>query len=126
MKDLIEHMARAIVEYPDEVVVTEEDDEDLIVYRLRVAERQTSSLVGFAASYLTLERRPRFQWSQFVHRFGYWRPVVTEVVMLAKEGHRRGRRGLRYGSPNQRAGRIIVVMVLDAEFPGLTYAFVGA
>ena len=28
MKDLIEYMARAIVEYPDEVVVTEEEEED--------------------------------------------------------------------------------------------------
>ena len=31
MKDLIEYMARAIVEYPDEVVVTEEEERDFIV-----------------------------------------------------------------------------------------------
>ena len=46
MKDLIEHMARAIVEYPDEVVVTEEEDEDQIVYRLRVAESDMGRVIG--------------------------------------------------------------------------------
>jgi predicted RNA-binding protein YlqC (UPF0109 family) len=47
MKDLIEHMARAIVEYPDEVVVTEEEEnEDQIVYRLRVAESDMGRVIG--------------------------------------------------------------------------------
>jgi len=45
MKDLIEYMARAIVEYPDEVVVTEEE-EDHIVYRLRVAESDMGRVIG--------------------------------------------------------------------------------
>jgi len=46
MKDLIEHMARAIVEYPDEVVVTEEEEnEDQIVYRLRVAESDMGRVI---------------------------------------------------------------------------------
>ena len=45
MKDLIEHMARAIVEYPDEVVVTEEE-EDHIVYHLRVAESDMGRVIG--------------------------------------------------------------------------------
>jgi predicted RNA-binding protein YlqC (UPF0109 family) len=46
MKDLIEYMARAIVEYPDEVVVTEEEEEDFIVYRLRVAESDMGRVIG--------------------------------------------------------------------------------
>ena len=45
MKDLIEYMARAIVEYPDEVVVTEEE-EDHIVYHLRVAESDMGRVIG--------------------------------------------------------------------------------
>jgi len=46
MKDLIEYMARAIVDYPDEVVVTEEDEKDYIVYRLRVAESDMGKVIG--------------------------------------------------------------------------------
>ena len=47
MKDLIEYMARAIVEYPDEVVVKEEEEEeDRIVYRLRVAESDMGRVIG--------------------------------------------------------------------------------
>jgi uncharacterized protein len=48
MKDLIEYMARAIVDYPDEVVVTEEEGEggDHIVYRLRVAESDMGKVIG--------------------------------------------------------------------------------
>jgi len=45
MKDLIEYIARAIVEYPDEVVVTEEE-EDHIVYHLRVAESDMGRVIG--------------------------------------------------------------------------------
>jgi predicted RNA-binding protein YlqC (UPF0109 family) len=46
MKDLIEYMARAIVEFPDEVVVTEEEGEDHIVYHLRVAESDMGRVIG--------------------------------------------------------------------------------
>ncbi len=46
MKDLIEYMARAIVDYPDEVVVTEEEERDFIVYRLRVAESDMGKVIG--------------------------------------------------------------------------------
>jgi predicted RNA-binding protein YlqC (UPF0109 family) len=46
MKDLIEYMARAIVDYPDEVVVTEEEERDYIVYRLRVAESDMGRVIG--------------------------------------------------------------------------------
>ncbi len=46
MKDLIEYMARAIVENPDEVVVTEEEEEDRIVYHLRVSESDMGRVIG--------------------------------------------------------------------------------
>jgi predicted RNA-binding protein YlqC (UPF0109 family) len=46
MKDLIEYMARAIVENPDEVVVTEEEERDYIVYHLRVAESDMGRVIG--------------------------------------------------------------------------------
>ena len=45
MKDLIEYMARAIVEHPDEVVVTEEDERDYI-FHLRVAESDMGRVIG--------------------------------------------------------------------------------
>jgi len=45
MKDLIEYIARAIVEHPDEVVVTEKE-EDHIVYHLRVAESDMGRVIG--------------------------------------------------------------------------------
>ena len=46
MKDLIEYMARAVVDYPDEVVVTEEEEEDHIVYHLKVAESDMGKVIG--------------------------------------------------------------------------------
>jgi predicted RNA-binding protein YlqC (UPF0109 family) len=46
MKDLIEYIARTIVDYPDEVVVTEEEERDFIVYRLRVAESDMGKVIG--------------------------------------------------------------------------------
>jgi predicted RNA-binding protein YlqC (UPF0109 family) len=46
MKDLIEYMARAIVEHPEEVVVTEEEEEDRFVYHLRVAEADMGRVIG--------------------------------------------------------------------------------
>jgi predicted RNA-binding protein YlqC (UPF0109 family) len=39
MKELIEYMARAIVDYPDQVVVTEEMEDDRIVYHLAAIRR---------------------------------------------------------------------------------------
>jgi len=45
MKDLIEYMARAIVEHPDEVVVTEEEERDYI-FHLRVAESNMGRVIG--------------------------------------------------------------------------------
>ncbi len=46
MKELIEFMARAIVDYPDEVEVTEEDTEDQIVFHLKVAESDMGKVIG--------------------------------------------------------------------------------
>ena len=46
MKELIEFMARAIVDYPDEVEVTEEDIEDEIVLHLMVAESDMGKVIG--------------------------------------------------------------------------------
>ena len=46
MKELIEFMARAIVDYPDEVEVTEEETEDKIVFHLKVAESDMGKVIG--------------------------------------------------------------------------------
>jgi len=46
MKELIEFMARAIVDYPDEGEVTEEDMEDEIVFHLNVAESDMGKVIG--------------------------------------------------------------------------------
>ena len=46
MKELIEFMARAIVDNPDEVEVTEEDGDDHIVFRLHVAEGDMGRVIG--------------------------------------------------------------------------------
>ncbi len=46
MKELIEFMARAIVDYPDEVEVTEEDIEDEVVLHLNVAESDMGKVIG--------------------------------------------------------------------------------
>ena len=46
MKELIEFMARAIVDNPDEVEVTEENDEDQIIYHLKVAEDDMGKVIG--------------------------------------------------------------------------------
>ncbi len=46
MKELIEFMARAIVDYTDEVEVTEENTEDQIVFHLKVAESDMGKVIG--------------------------------------------------------------------------------
>jgi predicted RNA-binding protein YlqC (UPF0109 family) len=46
MKDLIEFMARSIVDNPDAVVVTEEDAEDHLVYHLKVADGDMGRVIG--------------------------------------------------------------------------------
>ena len=47
MKDLVEYLARALVDNPDEVTVeTFEEDDGTIVYELRVAEAQVTDDPG--------------------------------------------------------------------------------
>lgn len=43
---MIEFIARSIVEFPDEVQVTEDKDGDTFVYRLRVAESDMGKVIG--------------------------------------------------------------------------------
>ena len=46
MKELVEYIARSIVSAPDEVVVTEETDEDGIVLKLQVADDDKGRVIG--------------------------------------------------------------------------------
>ncbi len=46
MKELIEFMAKAIVDNPDAVEVTEEEGDEHVVLRLRVAEEDMGRVIG--------------------------------------------------------------------------------
>jgi hypothetical protein len=46
MKDLIEYMAKALVDTPDGVKVTEEQDRGRVVIRLEVAEDDYGKVIG--------------------------------------------------------------------------------
>ncbi|HXG42900.1 MAG TPA: KH domain-containing protein [Dehalococcoidia bacterium] len=46
MKELVELVARAIVDHPEQVQVTEEDAGDQVVLRLRVAEEDMGRIIG--------------------------------------------------------------------------------
>ncbi len=46
MRDLLEVMARSLVDHPEEVVVTEEKKTDMIVLNLRVAESDMGKVIG--------------------------------------------------------------------------------
>jgi len=46
MKELIEFMARSLVDYPDEVEVSEEDAGDHIIFHLKVAESDMGKVIG--------------------------------------------------------------------------------
>ena len=47
MKELIEYIAKSIVDSPDDVVVTEEtDDEDRIMLKLQVADEDKGRVIG--------------------------------------------------------------------------------
>ena len=46
MKDLIEYIAKSIVNAPDSVVVTEEQDEQGIILKLKVADEDTGRVIG--------------------------------------------------------------------------------
>ncbi len=46
MKELIEYIAKSIVNSPDDVVVTEETDEQGIILRLQVADDDKGRVIG--------------------------------------------------------------------------------
>ena len=46
MKDLIEYIAKSIVNLPDEVVVTEETDEQQVTLKLQVADEDKGRVIG--------------------------------------------------------------------------------
>ena len=46
MRELVEVIAKALVEYPDEVVVTENQSEKAIVIELRVAQSDMGKVIG--------------------------------------------------------------------------------
>jgi len=46
MKELIEYIARAIVDNPDEVKVREEEQGDTVIYYLEVAESDMGKVIG--------------------------------------------------------------------------------
>jgi len=46
MKDLVEYIAKSLVNAPDDVVVTEEEEEDGIVLKLQVADEDKGRIIG--------------------------------------------------------------------------------
>ena len=46
MKELVEYIARSIVNSPDEVVVTQEEDEHGITLKLQVADEDKGRVIG--------------------------------------------------------------------------------
>ncbi|MDO4265726.1 MAG: KH domain-containing protein [Eubacteriales bacterium] len=46
MRELLEVMAKSLVDYPDEVEVTETQKEDLLVLKLRVAQSDMGKVIG--------------------------------------------------------------------------------
>lgn len=46
MKELVEVIAKSLVDYPDQVVVTETENEKAIVLELRVAQSDMSKVIG--------------------------------------------------------------------------------
>jgi predicted RNA-binding protein YlqC (UPF0109 family) len=46
MKELIEYIAKSIVNEPDDVVVTEETDEQGIIFKLQVADEDKGRVIG--------------------------------------------------------------------------------
>ncbi|MDR2489459.1 MAG: KH domain-containing protein [Desulfovibrio sp.] len=46
LKELIEYLAKSLVDNPEEVVVTEVDGEQRVVYELRVAKEDLGKIIG--------------------------------------------------------------------------------
>lgn len=46
MKDLVEYIAKSLASYPDQVNVTEEQEDGRIIFRLEVAEDDKGKIIG--------------------------------------------------------------------------------
>jgi len=46
MRDLVEYLAKALVEHPDQVQVTQREDDDAIIIELRVASEDMGKVIG--------------------------------------------------------------------------------
>ena len=46
MKDLVEYIAKSLVNAPDAVVVTEEKTEDGVIFKLQVADEDKGRIIG--------------------------------------------------------------------------------
>ena len=46
LRELLLHLARALVEFPDQVAVEEIDEPDAVVYELKVAESDLGRVIG--------------------------------------------------------------------------------
>ena len=46
MKELVEYIAKSLADSPDDVVVTEEEDEEGIVIKLQVADEDKGRIIG--------------------------------------------------------------------------------
>jgi predicted RNA-binding protein YlqC (UPF0109 family) len=46
LKELVEYLAKSLVDKPDEVIVTEVDGEQTVVYELKVAQEDLGKVIG--------------------------------------------------------------------------------
>ena len=45
-RELIEYVAKSLVDHPDELSVTEQDEDGVTVYRLHVSQRDSGKVIG--------------------------------------------------------------------------------
>jgi hypothetical protein len=76
MKDLVEYLAKALVEHPDQVVVTQREEEDAVIIELRVAPEDMGKVIGkqgrIAKSIRTLVKASALQSEK--------RKIVVDIV----------------------------------------------
>lgn len=46
MKDFLEYVARLLAQFPDQVEVTESEEEGVVIYRLAVAQEDVGRIIG--------------------------------------------------------------------------------
>lgn len=46
MKQLVEFLAKSLVDHPESVVVTEKEEDDTLLYELRVAQEDMGKVIG--------------------------------------------------------------------------------